>query len=116
VSVCRGWRESFETFLADMGPKPSPRHSIDRFPDGNGNYEPGNCRWATPAEQVRSRSTSPGVTFRGRTMFWREWAEEIGVSYNSLLARRKRGWSLERMLTTPRAEKHCSAKRRKSHG
>src|SRR5208337_856030 len=54
VTVCERWRNSFEAFIADMGPKPSSRHaaySIDRYPDPCGNYEPGNCRWATDVEQ-----------------------------------------------------------------
>jgi hypothetical protein len=54
VSVCDRWRYSFENFLADMGRKPSPAHSIDRV-DPNGHYEPGNCRWANPIEQRYSR-------------------------------------------------------------
>lgn len=50
VTVCARWRESFAAFLADMGRKPSPDHSIDRV-NNDGNYEPGNCRWATRMEQ-----------------------------------------------------------------
>lgn len=55
VTMCDCWLNSYENFLADMGRKPSPSHSIDRFPDPYGNYEPGNCRWATPKEQANNR-------------------------------------------------------------
>lgn len=54
IRVCDRWLNSFENFLADMGRKPSPKHSIDRA-DNDGNYEPGNCRWATPSEQSKNR-------------------------------------------------------------
>lgn len=54
IKVCPRWRESFAAFLADMGRKPSPDHSIDRI-NNDGNYEPGNCRWATRLEQNRNK-------------------------------------------------------------
>jgi hypothetical protein len=56
ITVCDRWRYSFANFLADMGHKPSPEHTIDRYPDADGNYEPGNCRWATPLEQQWNRA------------------------------------------------------------
>jgi hypothetical protein len=56
IAVSARWRESFENFLADMGRKPSPVHSLDRI-DVNGDYEPGNCRWATPKEQRANQRT-----------------------------------------------------------
>jgi len=52
ISVCDAWRNDFGAFYRDMGPKPSPKHSLDRYPDNSGNYEPGNVRWATQKEQV----------------------------------------------------------------
>lgn len=58
ITVCPRWRDSFEAFMADMGPKPGPKHTIDRFPNKKGDYEPGNCRWATPEEQSQNQKSN----------------------------------------------------------
>lgn len=63
ITVCERWRHTYDTFAADMGPKPSPTHSIDRI-DNDGNYEPGNCRWATKQQQTLNRRV-----FRNRSGF-----------------------------------------------
>jgi len=55
IIVCEHWRASYEAFLADVGRKPSSKHSLDRWPNNDGNYESGNVRWATPTEQAQNR-------------------------------------------------------------
>lgn len=100
IKVCDKWM-TFENFLADMGPRPSSAHSIDRI-DNDGNYEPGNCRWATKLEQARNTSRNRLLTHYGRTMCLAEWANETGMSYDTLFARLYGyGWTVEQALTTP---------------
>jgi len=99
VTVCSRW-ESFENFLADMGPRPSPKHSIDRI-DSGGNYEPGNCRWATRAEQSRNTRRNVLLTFGGQTMCLEDWASQRKMRPHVLGSRIRRGWSIERALTVP---------------
>lgn len=61
ITMCDRWRRSFANFIADMGEKPSPRHQLDRFPNNDGNYEPGNCRWATPRENLMNTRRNIGT-------------------------------------------------------
>lgn len=100
ISVCDRWL-SFENFYADMGPRPSPEHSIDRE-DNDGNYEPSNCRWATRAEQARNTSKNRLFEYDGRRISMAEAAEMAGLSYQLLRGRLDNGWSLQRAMSTPR--------------
>ena len=99
IRVCERW-ESFENFLADMGPRPSSEHSIDRYPDNDGDYEPGNCRWATRVEQMRNTSVNRMVTHNGETLCVAEWAERYGMSSSMLNNRLHAGWSFEKSVSS----------------
>lgn len=61
ITVCPSWRASFTAFLKDVGRRPSIDHSIDRFPNNDGNYEPGNVRWATRSQQAKNRRERPRI-------------------------------------------------------
>jgi hypothetical protein len=100
ITVCDRWQASFETFYLDMGPRPSPQHSLDRI-NNDANYEPTNCRWATRDVQSQNRSDVQRITFGGHTRTWMEWSEHLGVASNTLSRRRKLGWPLEDVLSTP---------------
>lgn len=147
ITVCERWRSSFKAFYEDMGPRPSLEHSLDRR-DNDGNYEPGNVRWATAQEQSENSSTPRFVEHNGRqisvselsrqsgvkitTLFHRlnsgqtpeqaissvaeydkkycyngesltlrQWADKLGLSYGALHARLRRGWDIEKALSTP---------------
>lgn len=100
IKVCDRWRSSFKAFYEDMGPRPSKDHSIDRI-DGNGDYEPGNCRWSTRKEQNRNRRDNRIGTFQGKTMCLKDWADQYHMRKGTLYDRLDRGMSLEEALTTP---------------
>lgn len=102
VTVCERWQD-FAAFLADMGACPSQAKTLDRYPNANGIYEPGNCRWATKAEQNRNRpSHAVMLEHCGATKSLTDWASEIGMSVNALRMRLALGWTVEHALTTPK--------------
>lgn len=101
ICVCEKWRDNFLVFLADIGCRPSPRHSFDRYPNTNGNYEPGNVRWATTKQQIRNRRGTKTVEYQNRIMPLAEAAEIAGVPYWHAAQRLRRGWTVQRALETP---------------
>lgn len=98
ITVCDRWRHSFQNFIDDMGLRPSSKHSIDRFPDRNGNYEKSNCRWATSKEQQRNKRTNLHITFNGETLCLAEWSEKTGIHVNTLWLRLKLGQTGDRLF------------------
>jgi len=101
VVVFEPWVSDFAAFLAHIGERPSSKHSIDRYPNPYGNYEPGNVRWATAKEQSRNKRNNIYVEYQGRMMLLADLAEQAGLSLPMLYGRLKMGWGLERALTRP---------------
>lgn len=101
IKVCEKWRRDAEAFYADVGPRPSNRHSLDRI-DNDGNYEPGNCRWATHEEQCANKTLGTlAITVRGETKTTIAWASECGISSVILRSRIRAGWSPEDAIGKP---------------
>ena len=100
ITVCDKWNHSFESFLEDVGRAPSLAHTIDRK-DNDGNYEPGNVRWATRSEQTKNSRRARLIVFRGRTMNLCDWAKETGINRKTIQMRLDRSdWPIEKALTT----------------
>jgi hypothetical protein len=99
VKVCEAWVKSFAAFLRDVGERPSPKHTLDRHPNSDGNYEPGNVRWVTMAVQNRNKSNNRNLTHDGVTMCLRDWARRLGID-EATLRKRLRKWNVERALST----------------
>lgn len=97
IVVCERWRNSFENFYTDMGPRPTPEHSIDRV-NNDGNYEPGNCRWATDIEQANNKRTNVIVGESGLTLA--QIADGSSIGYKNIHQRLSRGMCLEDALST----------------
>jgi hypothetical protein len=98
VKVCERWLNSFANFITDIGPRPSKRHSLDRYPNQNGNYEPDNVRWATWADQAANKRNVVFYTHNGTTMHLNGWAKYLGVCRSRLKYRLDRGLSFEQAI------------------
>lgn len=95
IRVCKRWKDSYENFLTDVGRRPSNKHSLDRI-DNDGNYEPGNVRWATRAVQNRNSRRNHWLTWRGRTLCITDWEKEVGFRF---FGRIKAGWPIDIAMT-----------------
>ncbi len=102
ITVCLQWRQSFVTFLADMGQRPTAGHTIERN-DNAGGYEPGNCRWATRGEQGNNQRTNRLLEMDGKTQTLSQWAREFGLYSQVVGCRLKNGMGLREALSKPLA-------------
>ena len=110
ILVCERWQgpNGFINFLSDVGRRPSSRHSLDRYPDNDGNYEPGNVRWATRSEQLRNTRRTLLVEFEGRMICATDLAAMTNLHRVSVSRYIKQGRSAEWILN------HVSRKKRKT--
>ena len=97
ISVCAEWEvfENFRDWAMTNGYTDSL--TLDRI-DGKGNYEPGNCRWATQKEQQNNRCNNVKITYKGETKTIYEWSSITGISPRVLYDRQSRGWNVDRIF------------------
>lgn len=103
VVVCERWRNSFQAFALDMGDKPEGM-SIDRI-DCNGNYEPGNCRWATNKQQSNNKRNNRVIVANGEARTISQWAESLGVDHSAIAYRLRKGWPADAAVSLPKRSK-----------
>jgi hypothetical protein len=92
IKVCDRWLNSFENFFEDMGKSPSQKHSLDRFPNNDGDYKKDNCRWASSKEQGRNQCTNFLIEIDGVKKCVSEWAEIYNINAKTIFNRIYKGW------------------------
>lgn len=100
ITISDEWRDSFEAFYKDIGPRPGPGMTLERIDNAKG-YCKGNCRWATRTEQARNTRGNVYLEYNGELRQLCEWAELKGMRREALWARLKRGMTLDEALNTP---------------
>lgn len=100
IKMHESWVNDFSQFLKDTGFRPSKKHSIDRI-DVNGNYEPGNVRYATPKEQQNNKRNNVILELNGECKTMSQWADLYNINQITIAKRIKRGWSIEDAITKP---------------
>lgn len=100
ISVCALWHEFVPFMQWALANGYAEGLHLDRI-DGDGDYEPKNCRFVTPAQNASTRDTTKKLSHEGRTMTVREWGDELGVNPHTINTRLVRGWSVADALTRP---------------
>lgn len=109
ISICVQWKQ-YESFLSDMGRRPTLHHSLDRI-DVNGNYEPSNCRWATRREQNRNKRITTFIEAKGERRPISEWSEITGISKSGIRKRLDAGMSADEAISRPLSASRSSVHR-----
>lgn len=101
ITVCDEWRADFARFFADMGPRPSMAHTLNRI-DNGGPYAPHNCRWSTKQEQANNRRSSRYLTLNGEQKTIAEWSRVVGIHQDRIWNRiHQLRWSVADAITKP---------------
>lgn len=100
ITMCDEWKNSFEAFYNYVGKKPEGKYSMDRI-NNEGNYEPGNVRWATDIEQANNKRNNRIIEYKGEKKTISEWAEIVGINRTVLARRYDLGWTDEQILNIP---------------
>lgn len=101
IQMCKEWLASFERFVADVGRRPGPEYSLDRYPNNDGNYEPSNVRWATRQQQSLNRRSNHYLNAKGKKLTLSQWGDLTGISARIIWKRLQRGWSAEDAVSVP---------------
>lgn len=101
ITISDLWKDDFAAFLAHVGPRPTPKHTIDRYPNNDGNYEPGNVRWATRKEQIDNRRSTHFVMIDGAKLPLSTVIKERALDRRLVMSRVEHGWAPERAISEP---------------
>ena len=115
IKVCERWLECFDNFIADIGPRPSANHSIERI-DVNGDYCPSNCIWATTDVQARNRRANVFITNDGKTLCISDWAKLLGMHMSTLKKRIEKHGAVPEVLSPVASNKSHRATTTPSSG
>lgn len=99
IKICDRWLNSFENFFEDMGYKPSKKHSLDRFPDNNGDYTPSNCRWGTEEQQANNKQNSVFLTVGEERMTLSQWSRKLNAPLGRMKYLYEKGRVIEYIKT-----------------